>query len=158
MVPHTSLLTADRIDVWRWQDGTTTNKITIYAQTKAVWAVLFLCIWQTYYHWSWIFLTWTFDNCIIDIESVLLNGIDVQNTCVCVGQYFRISCSQLIYRQLRQWWKFYYLEWRFKYGNFITVTSWWARWYLKSPASRLFTHSFIQTQIKDNIKAPRHWS
>ena len=28
---------------------------------------------------------------------------------------------------------------------------------LKSPASRLFTQSFIQTQIKENIKAPRHW-
>ena len=29
--------------------------------------------------------------------------------------------------------------------------------YRKSPASRLFTQSFIQTQIKENIKAPRHW-
>ena len=28
---------------------------------------------------------------------------------------------------------------------------------LKSPASRLFTQSFIQAQIKENIKAPRHW-
>ena len=28
---------------------------------------------------------------------------------------------------------------------------------LKSPASRLFTQTFIQTQIKENIKAPRHW-
>ena len=28
---------------------------------------------------------------------------------------------------------------------------------LKSPASRLFTQSFIQTQIKENIKATRHW-
>ena len=26
-----------------------------------------------------------------------------------------------------------------------------------SPASRLFTQTFIQTQIKENIKAPRHW-
>ena len=31
------------------------------------------------------------------------------------------------------------------------------RQHLKSPASRLFTQSFIQTQIKENIKAPRHW-
>ena len=30
-------------------------------------------------------------------------------------------------------------------------------WHLKSPASRLFTQPFIQTQIKVNIKAPRHW-
>ena len=35
----------------------------------------------------------------------------------------------------------------------ITVTLQWARWRLKSPASPLF----IQTQIKENIKAPRHW-
>ena len=39
----------------------------------------------------------------------------------------------------------------------ITVTSWWARRRLKSPASRLFTQSFIQVQTKENIKAPRHW-
>ena len=38
-----------------------------------------------------------------------------------------------------------------------TVTSWWARLRLKSPASPLFTQSVIQAQIKENIKAPRHW-
>ena len=31
------------------------------------------------------------------------------------------------------------------------------RWRLKSPASRLFTQPFIQAQIKENIKAQRHW-
>ena len=31
------------------------------------------------------------------------------------------------------------------------------RWRLKSPASRLFTQAFIQVQIKENIKDPRHW-
>ena len=41
--------------------------------------------------------------------------------------------------------------------QFITMTSQWARWRLKSPASRLFTQVFIQTQIKENIKALRHW-
>ena len=41
--------------------------------------------------------------------------------------------------------------------NVITLTSQWPRWRLKSPASRLFTQSFIQAQIKENIKAPRHW-
>ena len=40
----------------------------------------------------------------------------------------------------------------------ITMTSQWARWRLKSPASRLFTQAFIQAQIKENIKAPPHWS
>ena len=39
----------------------------------------------------------------------------------------------------------------------ITMTSYWAWRRLKSRASRLFTKSFIQTQIKENIKAPRHW-
>ena len=39
----------------------------------------------------------------------------------------------------------------------IMMTSKWARWRLKSQASPLFTQPFIQTQIKENIKAPRHW-
>ena len=39
----------------------------------------------------------------------------------------------------------------------IAVTSQWARWRLKSPASPLFTQPFIQAQIKENIKALRHW-
>ena len=34
----------------------------------------------------------------------------------------------------------------------ITLTSKWARGRLKSPASPLFTQSFIQTQIRENIK------
>ena len=38
-----------------------------------------------------------------------------------------------------------------------TITSEWARRRLKSPASRLFTQPFIQAEIKENIKAPRHW-
>ena len=39
----------------------------------------------------------------------------------------------------------------------ITMTSQWAVWRLKSPASRLFTQPFNPTQIKESIKAPRHW-
>ena len=39
----------------------------------------------------------------------------------------------------------------------ITMTSQWAWWRLKSPASRLFTHLFIQAQMKENIKAPRQY-
>ena len=31
-------------------------------------------------------------------------------------------------------------------------------WRLKLPASRLFTQPFIQAQIKENTKAPRHWT
>ena len=42
--------------------------------------------------------------------------------------------------------------------HFITMTSQWAGWRLKSPASRVFTQPFIRAQIKENTKAPRHWS
>ena len=44
------------------------------------------------------------------------------------------------------------------YVCYIILTSQWPRWRLKSPASRLFTQPFIQTQIKENFKAPRHWT
>ena len=37
----------------------------------------------------------------------------------------------------------------------ITVKSKWARLRLK-PASRLFTQPFVEAQIKENVKAPRH--
>ena len=43
------------------------------------------------------------------------------------------------------------------YPILITVTSQWARWRLKSTAFWLFTERFVQVQIKENIKAPRHW-
>ena len=43
------------------------------------------------------------------------------------------------------------------YTSHITLTSKWLRWRLKSPVSRLFTQPFIRAQIKENIKAPRHW-
>ena len=39
----------------------------------------------------------------------------------------------------------------------ITMTSYWVRWRLKSPASWLFTQHLIPAQIKENIKDPRHW-
>ena len=42
-------------------------------------------------------------------------------------------------------------------GGYITVTSYWERVQHKSPATRLFTQPFVQVQIKENIKAPRHW-
>ena len=37
------------------------------------------------------------------------------------------------------------------------MTSYWARWRVKSPASRLFTQLLLKAQIKENIKAPCHW-
>ena len=42
-------------------------------------------------------------------------------------------------------------------GISITVTSQWARKRLKSLAYRLFAQPFVQAQIKENIRTPRHW-
>ena len=39
----------------------------------------------------------------------------------------------------------------------IAVRSLRAHWRLKSPASRLFAQPFVQVEIKENIKALRHW-
>ena len=36
----------------------------------------------------------------------------------------------------------------------ITMTSWWARWRLKSPASRAFAQLFVQAQIKESFRFP----
>ena len=36
----------------------------------------------------------------------------------------------------------------------ITMTSYWARWRIKLPASRLFSQPFIQAQIKETSKLP----
>ena len=46
-----------------------------------------------------------------------------------------------------------------QYENYehIAVASLWARWRLKSPALRLLAQLFIQVQITENIKVPRHW-
>ena len=40
-----------------------------------------------------------------------------------------------------------------RFEPYITVTSQWARWHLKSPASRLFTQPFIQAQIKKKYQS-----
>ena len=51
-----------------------------------------------------------------------------------------------------------YMQLRFSAHYYIiTMTSQWARMRLKSPASRLYTQVFIQAQIEENIKSPRHW-
>ena len=46
----------------------------------------------------------------------------------------------------------------YRYQNSISMTSYWPRWRLKSPMSQLFAQSFARAQIKENIKAPRHWT
>ena len=43
----------------------------------------------------------------------------------------------------------------YKRQHVIMLTSWWARWRLKSPAYRLLDHPFVQAQIKENIKVMR---
>ena len=37
------------------------------------------------------------------------------------------------------------------------MTSWINWWRLKLPAYQLFTQPYVKAQIKENIKAPRHW-
>ena len=39
----------------------------------------------------------------------------------------------------------------------ITVTSWWARWHLKSPRLDCLLNRWSRRIIKENIKALRHW-
>ena len=63
--------------------------------------------------------------------------------------YFRklsACCTKIAYHHAYTFW---YI--------FIRVTPWWARWRLKSPAFRSFAQTSDQAQIKQNIKAPRHW-
>ena len=43
------------------------------------------------------------------------------------------------------------------YIIYITVASQWARWRLKSPATRLSAQSSVQAQVKHNIKILHHW-
>ena len=58
----------------------------------------------------------------------------------------------------RRWrWTTNLNSWYIEYRHPITVTSLWAQMRLKSPTSGLFAQPFIQAQIKENIKAPRHW-
>ena len=42
-----------------------------------------------------------------------------------------------------------------KSSDVITLTSQWAQWRLKSPASGLFIQLFIQVQVKENIRKLR---
>ena len=45
------------------------------------------------------------------------------------------------------------IRWSFQHYNDVIMSAMASQ----SPASRLFTQSFIRAQIKGNIKAPRHW-
>ena len=63
--------------------------------------------------------------------------------------YTRHVCPSDFFCHQPLWWQ--------AQTHVIIVTSWWARWRLKSPASPMFTQPFIQAHIKENIKALRHW-
>ena len=63
----------------------------------------------------------------------------VVNTCFTVAWLFWLidTSLEIIY------------HWCWSWPSTFTMTSWWARWRLKSPASRLFTQNFVQAQIKN---------
>ena len=77
------------------------------------------------------------------------------NMCIFFCPTFAVSA--LTHYGVRAWKRFPH-HWLLVKGSIcFTMTSQWARWRLKSPASRLFAQRFIQAQIKESIKAPRHW-
>ena len=51
--------------------------------------------------------------------------------------------------------KIVYLYHSLLYSLYLAKTT--SQWRLKSSASSLYTQPFIQEEIKENIKAPRHW-
>ena len=65
-----------------------------------------------------------------------------------------LNSTRLDYAYIHQWTASAHF---LTHSKCITLTSQWARWRLKSPASALFIQLFIHVQIKENIKAPRHW-
>ena len=86
---------------------------------------------RTLTHWGWVTIRKKFSEISIEIHTFSLKEM-----------YLKISSA----------------KWRlFRLGSNIKLTSQWARWRHKSPASGLFTQLFIQVQIKENIKAPCHW-
>ena len=96
---------------------------------------------------------------IIKIERISISGFIVILLVSQTRWAFAWDCILL-----HGFWNFTVLVYTFtlrhmmaKTSQIITLTSQWLRWRLKSPAWRLFTQPFIQTQIRENIKAPRHW-
>ena len=78
------------------------------------------------------------------VISRIRRSTDVQSYILYTARKFESS-----WHQLRHRWHHRLL--------FITVTSQWGPWRLKSPACRWFAQPFVQAQIKENIKAPRPW-
>ena len=108
------------------------------------------------------FTDWLPMNCSTEVLCVVWYIINVQNVCVSQLMLFVTSCHcnyVHIFSCAGLW---PYRVWNKTYESIrlltpITVTSLWVRWRLKSPASRLFARPFVQAQIKENMKALRHW-
>ena len=124
-------------------DGMCSDMVWIYHQFLA-----FSSEWFIHIRQGCFTSTETIQSCPITNE-ITLKHMGTINWCQTTAKpdKMRTTCTILGPDGSRQW----------RIMNLITVTSQWARWRLKSPASRLFTQSFIQTQIKENTKAPRHW-
>ena len=85
----------------------------------------------------------------------LLIHVSERDACSMPSHYLVMQSSYISHRNSS--WK-HILRITFKSTSHdITMTSQWAWWRFRSPASRLFTEPFIRAQIKENIKAPRHW-
>ena len=83
----------------------------------------------------------------------------LNHICICLGNIHVFFCG------MNQWRKtggpcvihmFLNIGFHWHFNNaspdFITVTSQWVRWRLKSPASRLFTQPFVQGRSKKTSK------
>ena len=102
---------------------------------------------------------------VVDLLASLTAVAVMRFVCLVIWLWTIISIS----RKKRQlggcWWPGIYLVLNYLHPSWgcssgmlhITLTSQWTRYRLKSPASPLFTQPFIRAQIKENIKAPRHW-
>ena len=111
---------------------------------------------QRFFKWQRLNITWLIIYIYIYIYIYILTAWILQ---LCAGRtewvgFCAVNWGSICAKHLSgSWIRNYHPQ----NTTHITMTSQWAWWRLKSPASRLFTQSFIQTQIKENINAPRHW-
>ena len=97
--------------------------------------VLQFCSGVTIHHMAY----WTCENSLLQRTNQSFNGRSINLTSIAFNSKRAISDAPSTAHLST-------LQWRHD-----------GRWCIKSPASRLFTQPFIQAQIKQNIKATRHW-
>ena len=98
--------------------------------------------------WTHLYNYWYYSVILVEIEEGA-----VLNTRSCDVWWLDDLCENcVLYTQLILW-----TTLRNVWQPVITMVSNWAWWRLKSAVSPLFTQTFIQVQINENIKAPRHW-